>query len=444
MIRFGTDGVRGVANQDLTPEVVLALGRGIVRVLGTERQYLVGRDTRRSGTMLESALAAGMCAEGASVESAGPLPTPAIAWLAQERDYPAVVVTASHNPYPDNGIKVLARGGRKLTADEERAIERAADDALRSGAAADAPSGADVGTATRVAGAIDWYVVRALRTITEDLSGLRVVVDCANGATYGAAPRVLRELGVDLTVIHDAPNGTNINDHCGATDPSDLAATVKRMHAVAGFAFDGDGDRVIAVDATGAIVDGDALLGMHALDLLARGELPGNAVATTVMANLGLRRALAERGIGIIETPVGDRNILDALETGGLVLGGEQSGHLVFSDVAPTGDGIITAMQTLALMVRTGASLAELAAPFPRVPQELCSVPVGDPARLADATAVWDAVRAAQAELGPDGRVLVRASGTEPVVRVMVEHTDPARARAVTDEIVRSVETALA
>ena len=244
-------------------------------------------------------------------------------------------MTASHNPYPDNGIKVLARGGRKLTADEERAIERSADAALAVGASDVAPTGSGVGTATRVAGAIDWYVVRALRTITEDIAGMRVVIDCANGATYGAAPRVLREFGVDLIVIHDAPNGTNINDRCGATDPSDLAATVKRMHALAGFAFDGDGDRVIAADASGAIVDGDALLGMHAFDLLARGELPGDAIATTVMANLSVAFAQSGKKTLLIDADMRRPGMSTMLE-----LRGPKGLSHILRDDAPLADSI--------------------------------------------------------------------------------------------------------
>ena len=443
-LRFGTDGVRGVANEELSPEFVMALGRAIVRTLGVDRPFLLGRDTRRSGTMLEAALAAGMAAEGAHVEAAGPIPTPGLAWLADERDCPAAMVTASHNPFADNGVKVFGRGGRKLDDATEQAIEAALEDVLDGGVGDGAPIGAAVGVATRVAGAVDRYIVQLIDAISTRLDGQRIVLDCANGATFGAAPRVFAELGADVTAINVRPDGTNINAHCGATDPTELIHEVKRTGARAGFAFDGDGDRVIAVDEHGVIVDGDALMGMHALDLASRGALSGSAIAVTVMSNLGLRRTLAGADIAIIETPVGDRNILDALDAHGLALGGEQSGHIVFAAASPTGDGILTALRTAELMMRAGMPLSKLAAPFERVPQELRAIPVSDATRLERATAVWDAVREAESQFGDEGRVLIRASGTEPVVRVMVEHLDAGVARSTTDHLVKIVQTALA
>ena len=443
-MRFGTDGVRGVANRDLTPEFVLALGRAVARTLGTERPFLLGRDTRRSGPMIEAALTAGLCAEGADVQSAGPLPTPGLARIAQERDCPALMVTASHNPFPDNGVKVFGRGGRKLGDADEAAIEAALAGLLADGATDDVLVGAAVGAATRIAGAVDRYIVQLLEVTDARFDGLRVVVDCANGATYGVAPRVFAELGADVVVINNRPDGTNINAQCGATDPAPLAEEVRRVGAHVGFAFDGDGDRVIAVDERGVVVDGDALIGMHAFDLAERDALPGDAIAVTVMSNLGLRRALAEHSIGIVETPVGDRNILDALDAQGLALGGEQSGHIIFGAVAPTGDGVLCAVRTLELMARRAATLSALAAPFARIPQELRAVTVRDASALVDAGAVWSAVAEVTERFGGDGRVLVRASGTEPVVRVMVEHVDAATARAATDELVAAVEAALA
>lgn len=442
-LTFGTDGVRGRANEDLTPEAVLRLGRAIAVHFGIERPYLMARDTRRSGPFLEAALSAGLAAEGATVEEAGEIPTPALAWLAEERDCPAVMITASHNPFGDNGIKVFARGGRKITDADQGAIEALMRDGASS--AAQQPRVDDaVGEVHRIAGATDRYIVQLLEVLPNRTFDAHVVLDCANGATFGAAPRVMREFGVRVDALNVSPNGSNINADCGATHPEVVAEAVRAAKADVGFAFDGDGDRVIAVDANGDIVDGDMLIGMHACDLLARGELSSNAVACTVMSNLGLRRALDAHGIRMIETPVGDRNILDALATQGLSLGGEQSGHIVFADLAPTGDGILTALLTLDLMARSGKALAELAAPFGRVPQELRAVRVGDPARLDSATEVWSAVTAAQETFGADGRVLVRASGTEPVVRVMVEHADAAIAHETAEELARTVAESLA
>lgn len=419
--RFGTDGLRGVANSELTPELALALGRAAARRMAAEA-FLLGRDTRRSGTMLASALAAGLASEGAAVVDVGVIPTPGLAWLAGDRQLPAAMISASHNPFADNGIKLLSAGGTKLPDHVERAIEEELD-ALVAGTAAheDRRGGGAVGEVVRDDDAAESYVAHLAQLAELGGARLRVVCDCANGAASLAAPEVLRRLGVEAVVLAADPDGTNINAACGSTHAGALGEPTRAAGATCGLAFDGDADRLIAIDENGAIVDGDALLALFAIDLHERGELTGDAVVVTVMSNLGLRRALAARGIGLVETPVGDRHVADGLEAHGLVLGGEQSGHLIFRRHATTGDGILTAVKLLELLARTKRPLSELAAVMQRLPQELRTIAVREPRRLAAARAVWDEVAAVEAELGDGGRVLLRASGTEPAVRVMVE-----------------------
>lgn len=440
-LRFGTDGIRGVANRELTPELATAVGRAAARVLGTAHPFVVGRDTRRSGPMLEAALVAGLCAEGADVLLAGVLPTPAVAELAHRRDAPAAMITASHNAYVDNGVKLFAVGGRKLTDDVERSIEHE----LRRLATTmpDGPEGRGVGVAAELRGALDEYVNHVVDALEDRrLGGLRVVVDCANGAAFRAAPRVLRELGAHVEVLHAAPNGANINDGCGSTDPSDLQRAVVAVGADAGLAFDGDADRLIAVDETGAIVDGDQLLAIAAFDLQERGRLRHDAVVVTQMANGGLHRALRAAGIEVVEVEVGDRNVLDALARRDLALGGEQSGHIIFPDLATTGDGVLTGALLLDVLDGTGQRLSRLASIVEKTPQVLRSVPVAARDRLDTDRAFWRTAQEASEELGPDGRILVRPSGTEPVVRVMVEAPTAAEAAAVADRLVAAVEMA--
>lgn len=440
-LRFGTDGVRGVANRELTPELVTALGRAAARVLGADRPWLVGRDTRRSGPMLEAALVAGLCAEGADVRLAGVVPTPAIAHLAQAEGLPAAMITASHNPFPDNGVKLFAPGGRKLTDDVERAIE----DELRSLAAAApvGPEGRGVGVSAELRDALDAYVEHVVGVLEgRRLEGRRVVVDCGNGAAFRAAPRVLRELGVEVEVLHAAPDGTNINAASGSTDPSALQRAVVAAGADLGLAFDGDADRLIAIDETGAVIDGDQLIAIAAFDLRERGLLRNDAVVVTQMSNGALHRVLEGAGIEVVVVEVGDRNVLDALAARDLSLGGEQSGHIVYADLATTGDGILAGVQLLDVLDGTGQKLSRLAAVVERTPQVLRSVPVADRTRLDGDRAFWKEAQEAQSELGDEGRILVRPSGTEQVVRVMVEAPTDAAAATVADRLAAAVERA--
>ncbi len=350
--RFGTDGVRGVANEELTAELALALGRATARVLPAPT-FVVGRDTRRSGPLLQAAFSAGLAAEGADVVDLGVLPTPGVAAVAERRKVPGAVISASHNPFGDNGIKLFSLLGTKLPTEVEDEIERALDALL-----ADPdrpprrPTGHGVGRITSDPGAVELYREHLISsTEGRRLDGLRLVVDCANGAASEIAPWVLSELGATVTALHDRPDGANINEKCGSTDPSGLSRAVVAHQADLGLAFDGDADRAIAVDHTGRIVDGDVLLALFALDLAERGRLAGNTVAVTVMTNLGFRLAMEARGIGVRETDVGDRHVLAALDADGLSLGGEQSGHIIFRSVSTTGDGTLTGI-ALADLVR--------------------------------------------------------------------------------------------
>ncbi len=442
-LRFGTDGVRGVANAELTPELVLALGRAAARVLGAgdaRRRFLVGRDTRVSGPLLQAALSAGLAAEGVDVADLGVLPTPGVAFLSAAEGLPAAVISASHNPFPDNGVKFFAPGGRKLSDEAEARLEAELDGLLREGDGDRRPTGAALGRLTPDhARARERYQQALVASLAgRRLDGLSVVLDCANGAASEVAPAVVRELGAQVTVLSDAPDGVNINHGCGSTHPEALQAEVVARGAAVGLAFDGDADRVLAVDHAGALVDGDQLIAICALDRRARGRLPGDTVVVTVMANLGFRQAMAAHGIALVETDVGDRYVLEEMEKGGWALGGEQSGHIIFGDLATTGDGALTGLQILDIMVRTGRPLADLAGVMARLPQVLRNVPVGRKG-LNGSGDVGRAVEAVQAELGDRGRVLVRASGTEAVVRVMVEAMTEAEAEAASEVLCQAV-----
>lgn len=440
-LRFGTDGVRGVANAELTPELVLALGRAAARTLGGSR-FAVGRDTRVSGPLLQAALTAGMAAEGADVVDLGVVPTPAVAWVAAADGVPAAVISASHNPFPDNGIKFFAAGGRKLSDDAESRLEAELDRVLAHGGSA--RTGQAVGRIRPDPAAADRYEEAVAATLEgRRLDGLRVVLDCANGAAHRVGPAVVRRLGADVTVICDGPDGTNINAGCGSTHPERLQAEVVRCRAHAGLAFDGDADRVVAVDHAGRLVDGDQLLAMCALDLRRRGRLRGDTVVVTVMTNLGFHRAMAAHGIRVVATAVGDRYVLEALEENGWSLGGEQSGHIIFRDLATTGDGLLTGVQVLDLVCRSGRPLAELAGVMERMPQVLRNVRVADRDGLEEAVSLWEEVRAVEALLGDRGRVLVRPSGTEPVVRVMVEAPTREAADAAAERLCVAITRAL-
>ena len=451
-LKFGTDGVRGVANEELTPELVVALGRAAARVLGAgpsgraEAGFLIGRDTRVSGPILQAALSAGLGAEGASAVDLGVLPTPGVAFASAATGLPAAVISASHNAYADNGIKLFAAGGRKLGDDVEELLEAELARVLGgAGGGAPAPTGAAVGRLRSDPGAVDQYADHLVTALEgRRLDGLRVVLDCANGAAFQVAPRVMLQLGAEVSVIGNEPDGTNINDGCGSTHPRALQQAVVAVDADAGLAFDGDADRVLAVDHRGDLVDGDQLMALCALDLRARGRLRDDTVVVTVMTNLGFRQAMAAQGITVHETAVGDRHVLEALEAGGWSLGGEQSGHLIFRDLATTGDGILTGLQLLDLLRRQSRSLAELAAEtMTRLPQVLRNVRVAvrNPAVV---TLLEPAIEAVAAELGDDGRVLVRPSGTEPVVRVMVEAPTHQQAEDAASRLAAEVERACA
>jgi len=445
-LRFGTDGIRGVANRDLTPELVTALGRAAARVIGAEQPFVVGRDTRRSGPLLEAALVAGLCSEGCDVLRVGVLPTPAVAYFGQLFGASGAVVSASHNPYPDNGVKLFAPGGRKIADGPEEQIERELRRLVDAGGAAlmgAGPEGAAVGAVRdRMGGPADYiaHVVAALSG--RRLGGVPVVVDCGNGAAFEVAPWALRVAGATVRVLNAEPDGTNINAGCGSTDPSHVQAVVVETAAAAGLAFDGDADRVIAVDERGNLVDGDQMLAIIALDLHERGELRGDAVVATVMSNLGLRRALEAHGIDVVETPVGDRNVLAVLEERGLSLGGEQSGHIIVTDLATTGDGTLTGLLLLDVMARTGRPLSELAATVDPLPQVQRSVHVDDRDGLEHDESLRAELRSVEQELGRAGRVLVRPSGTEPVVRVMVEAPTTEQAETAATRLAAAVERA--
>lgn len=413
-MHFGTDGVRGVAFVDLTPALVTALGRAVGEVLGGGR-WLIGRDTRESGPSLVDALAAGLAAAGAEPTSIGVIPTPALAWLSARDGIPAAMVTASHNPWTDNGVKVFAAGGRKLTDDVEAAIEARLAELVAVSPAALGESSVD-----DVDGAVDDYAAWLVGSQPR-LDGLRIVLDLAHGAMASVAPAVCRALGAEVGALNAAPDGRNINDRCGATHPGPLGEAVVASGADLGLAFDGDGDRVIAIDHLGRVVDGDRLLALAALDLRARGRLRDDTVVVTVMSNLGFHRAMAAAGIHVVTTAVGDRYVLEALDAGGFSLGGEQSGHLVYRDLATTGDGLLAGVQVAGLVRSSRRPLADLAGEvMTSYPQVLVNVAVRH--RPSDAAAEMDdEITAAMGDLAGDGRIVVRASGTEPLVRVMVE-----------------------
>ena len=466
-LAFGTDGVRGDTRGALTGQLVEAVGEAAGEVLGAD-QFAVGRDTRVSGPGLVEDLHRGVRRAGGSAVDLGVVPTPAVARWCYDEQVAGAVVSASHNPWHDNGVKLFAPGGRKLSDEAQHEIERrlgesldgfdcaaAAGAELRSappgdgaGPVHDAGVFGRVGTRDDAAG--DLARRRHIRAVAaslegRDLAGLRIVVDAANGAAYRSAPECLRSLGAGVETIHAAPDGYNINDGCGSLHPESLQAAVVSSGADAGLAFDGDADRVLAVDGTGTLVDGDQILAVCAIDRAQRRRLTGDAVVVTVMANLGLRRAMAARGIGVVETPVGDRHVLGALEERGLVLGGEQSGHLIYRDLATTGDGLLTAVHLLDAVKRSGSSLRDLAAEaMTRLPQVLVGVPMPASARPADLDAALGAIAAAAAaRLGDSGRVLVRPSGTEPLVRVMVEAADLETAQAEADLLSARVAEAL-
>jgi phosphoglucosamine mutase len=416
---FGTDGIRGVAGTELTSDLARALGRAAVEVLGRHGAsqppvIVVGRDTRESGGWLEDALTQGVVNAGGDVLLAGVEPTPAIAFMTIDLGASSgVVISASHNPADDNGIKFFSREGMKLPdhlEDEiELELEREPEPASRRGRVAATPEGREA------------YLLHLERAADARLEGMRIVVDCANGAASHIAPEVLRILGAEVTAINAAPDGRNINDGCGALHPEVVAAEVVRVGADAGVSHDGDADRALFADAAGNVIDGDQVLAASAIAMQERGTLKGDVVVATVMSNLGLVHAMRDAGIELIQARVGDRYVLEEMERRGAMLGGEQSGHVIFREHATTGDGLLTAVRFLSLAALTGRTLGELAGAMRRYPQVMVNVPIEGREGLADAAAVEDAIAAAESALGDRGRVLVRASGTEPLIRVMVE-----------------------
>ncbi|WFP15816.1 phosphoglucosamine mutase [Citricoccus muralis] len=442
---FGTDGVRGKANETLTPELSLQLAQAAAVVLGHEVSdgrrpvAVVARDPRVSGEFINSAVRAGLAASGVDVFDAGVLPTPAAAFLVGDIDADfGVMISASHNPAPDNGIKFLARGGEKLTDEQEDAIQRQME------LPPHRPTGAEVGRIQRFADAEDRYVLHLLRSLPNRLDGVKVVLDCAHGAAAGCSPEAFATAGADVMVIGADPNGLNINDGYGSTHLNKLQAAVVANGADLGIAHDGDADRCLAVDAEGNVIDGDQIMGIMAVALKESGALRDDTLVVTVMSNLGLKLAMQREGVNVVETKVGDRYVLAGMKYGDYSLGGEQSGHVIFSDYGTTGDGVLTGLHLAARVAATGRSLSDLANVMERLPQVLVNVKGVDKNRAASDPAVQAAVAAVEARLGETGRVLLRPSGTEPVVRVMVEAADRESAEQEAQELAELVARELA
>jgi len=447
---FGTDGVRGLANSDLTVELSLGLAQAAAVVLGRGQFAdgrrasgrrpiaVIARDPRVSGEFIAAAVSAGLASSGVDIYDAGVIPTPALAYLVADfkADF-GVMISASHNPAPDNGIKFFAVGGTKLPDIVEDRIEAAlGEEKLH-------PKGVEVGHIRRFSDAEDRYVVHLLSTLPHRLDGIHVVLDCAHGAAAGVSPEVFTDAGAKVTVIGADPNGYNINDGVGSTHLDNLARAVLEHGADVGIAHDGDADRCLAVDHEGTVVDGDQIMAILAVSMKQRGLLAKDTLVATVMSNLGLQRAMADNGIDVVQTAVGDRYVLEALNEHGYSLGGEQSGHVIMSDHATTGDGILTGLHVLAEMARSGKSLKELAAVMTVFPQIMVNVRGVDHHKLGGNTVIADAVAAAEASLGTTGRVLLRPSGTEPMVRVMVEASDQATANRIAEELADVVRAQL-
>ncbi len=445
---FGTDGVRGEANVTLLPEMAYRLGRAATLYFGKESEerplIIIGRDTRISGEMLEAALTAGITSAGGRAMVAGVIPTPAIAYLARVHHAKAgIVISASHNPFHDNGIKFFGGDGYKLpdaVEDELEAIVHQIenDDTLAR------PHGAKIGKVESRPDLLNQYIEFVLSTCHERFDGMKVVLDCANGASYQVAPKILRELGATVKVIHALPNGTNINDGCGSTHLESLQKAVVENHADFGIAHDGDADRCLCVDEKGQVIDGDHILVMCALDMMRAGSLPYNTVVTTVMANIGFHKALKAAGARAEITQVGDRYVLENMLKNGYKLGGEQSGHIIFTDYSTTGDGPITALQVLSSLKRSGKKASELTALMTTYPQLLINVKVGSKEGWEQNEAIKAAIKAGNDELGEDGRILVRPSGTEPLIRVMAEGPDQAQLDRICNAIADVVKKEMA
>lgn len=431
MLHFGTDGVRGVAIDELTPSLVRDLIRAVARVLQPSA-IVVGRDTRESGIALERAVVDGCGAAGVPVHLLGVAPTPAIAFAAEQNSWVGIAITASHNPWADNGIKVFAAGGTKLTDAEQIEIERD-----WHALTAETPPVA-LGNEFDATHLVQQYAEHRVNVVGQSLAGLTVVLDCAHGSMSSVGPEIVRAAGASVIVINDSPNGRNINDHCGATSLGSLVQAVKAHKADLGIAFDGDGDRLMAVTGVGNAVDGDKIMAIAASDLMSRGLLRNKGVVVTVMSNLGFHKAMETLGIDVVVTPVGDRNVLVALEEFDFVLGGEQSGHIVHRAHATTGDGVLAALILMDYLVRKKTTLDEAVTMMETYPQILLNVRTSE--RVADPVAeMASSIQAAESELGKNGRVLVRASGTEPLIRVMVEADTQERASRIAHELAQVV-----
>jgi phosphoglucosamine mutase len=442
---FGTDGVRGIANRDLTAELALDLSVAAAHVLGDVGAFrghrpiaVVGRDPRASGEFLEAAVVAGLASAGVDVLRVGIVPTPGVAYLTDSLGADlGVVLSASHNPMPDNGIKFFARGGHKLPDEIENEIER------RIGEDWQRPIGAAVGRVKDHPAGSGSYIDHLLESLPHPLEGMKVVIDCAHGAAYVVAPEALRRAGAEVVCIGAEPDGLNINDGYGSTHIGRLQEAVRAHQADAGIAHDGDADRCLAVDASGTVIDGDQILAVLALSMREAGVLAEDTVVATVMSNLGFRLAMEREGVRVVETAVGDRYVLEAMKAGGFSLGGEQSGHVILLEHATTGDGVLTALHLLGRAAATGKPLGELAAVMTRQPQVLVNIQDVDKSRVDSSEQVAEAVASAKAELGASGRVLLRPSGTEPLVRVMVEAPTREQATKVADHLAASVRAAL-
>jgi phosphoglucosamine mutase len=442
---FGTDGVRGIANLELTPELAYKIGRcGGYVLTGQAKhpQVVIGQDTRISGAMLESALVAGLLSIGANVIRLGVVTTPAVAYLTRKLGATAgVMISASHNPVQDNGIKFFGADGFKLTDETELEIERLMDAEVDE---LPRPIGADLGTLTDNLNAKSQYVDFLKTTVKGNFSGMKIVLDCAHGAAYQIAPRIFRELGADVITIGAEPNGLNINDHCGSTHPENLRAEVLLQKANLGLSFDGDADRLIAVDETGAEIDGDYLLAICGDALNREGRLNHGTIVTTVMSNLGFFKAVKDMGMQAAQTAVGDRYVMEEMRKGGYNLGGEQSGHLIFLDYNTTGDGILSGLQLVHTMIQTGQSLSELKRKMRKFPQVLVNIKVGDKGKLKGNGAVDAAIRQVEEQLADNGRVLVRPSGTESLIRVMAEGPEIADLEIYVKQITDVIQKELA
>jgi len=432
---FGTDGVRGVANSELTPTLAMALGVAAAKVLGRSHTptFVIGRDTRISGPLLEAALSAGLCSQGAHVFSVGVIPTPGVARIARTGHYDAgVVISASHNPYHDNGIKFFGGDGYKLMdgleAEIEALVPRVHDLAY--------PSHASVGTIQSEPDLAEYYATHLIETMDGvDLSKMRVVVDGAHGANFEMAPKVLKKLGAKVTAINCAPNGTNINSQCGSLHPEEMLSRTRSERADAGIAFDGDADRVILSDELGRVVDGDRMMMMIGCHFASQGKLTNNTVVGTIMSNLGLEIALRERGLTLVRAAVGDRYVSEILRRDGLSLGGEKSGHIIFNDLTTTGDGLLTALQVLKVVQETGRPLSELSDQMSEYPQILLSVRVSDRTAWQNDSKIQAAIKAGEERLEGRGRLNVRASGTEKLIRIMAEGPEQTEIEEIGAEI---------